>query len=162
MKNQKWYENEEYLSIVSDLLENEKIIKLDNYIQHHHSTRLKHSINVSYISFKIAKKFHLDYKSTARAGLMHDLFYYDWREVKFDLGSHAFIHPKIALRNAKKITPLNPIEKDIILKHMWGLTISVPKYKESFIVSLVDDLEAVAEFFKPLKKRVKKIIKIFN
>ncbi|MCF6515134.1 HD domain-containing protein [Lactobacillus sp. S2-2] len=162
MKSTKWYENEEYLSIVSDLLDNDKVKKLDNYVQHHHSTRLKHSINVSYISFKIAKKWHLDYKSTARAGLLHDLFYYDWREVKFDLGSHAFIHPKIALRNAKKITSLNPIEQDIILKHMWGLTISNPKYKESLIVSLVDDLEAVTEFSKPLKRRVRKFINIFN
>lgn len=90
---------------------------------------------------------------TARAGLLHDLFYYDWRTTKFNLGSHAFIHPRVALRNAEKLTELTPMEKDIILKHMWGATAALPKYRESVIVSLVDDKEAVTEFFSPLEKR---------
>ncbi|KRM76317.1 metal dependent phosphohydrolase [Limosilactobacillus coleohominis DSM 14060] len=97
---------------------------------------------------------HLDYRSTARAGLLHDLFYYDWRTTKFDLGSHAFIHPRVALRNAEKITDLNDKERDIILKHMFGATLAVPKYLESLIVSLVDDYEAEHEFFSPLRVRV--------
>ena len=50
---------------------------------------------------------HLDYRSVARAGLLHDLFYYDWRTTKFDLGTHALIHPRVALRNAEKLTKLN-------------------------------------------------------
>ena len=47
--------------------------------------------------------------------LLHDLFYYDWRQVKFNK-SHAWVHPRIAVRNAKKITSLNKKEEDIILK----------------------------------------------
>jgi len=84
---------------------------------------------------------------------LHDLFYYDWRTTKFNLGSHAFIHPRVALRNAEKITPLNDMEKDIILKHMFGATLALPKYKESLLVSLVDDYEAEHEFFSPLRQR---------
>ena len=69
------------------------------------------------------------------------------------MGSHAFIHPRVALRNAERITKLSPMEKDIILKHMWGLTLARPKYEESVIVSLVDDYEAVHEFVSPLKSK---------
>lgn len=148
-----WRKDEEYVALVADLLAQPAVQKLANYTQHHHSDRLQHSLSVSYDSYRIAKRLHLDYVSTARAGLLHDLFYYDWRTTKFDLGTHAFIHPRVALRNAEKLTPLNPKEKDIILKHMFGATLAVPWYAESLIVSLVDDYEAQAEFFGPLKRR---------
>ena len=126
-----WRTDKEYVSIVADLLAQPAVQKLANYTQHHHSTRLQHSIAVSYDSYKIAKKMHLDYRSTARAGLLHDLFYYDWRTTKFNLGTHAFIHPRVALRNAEKLTPLNKKEKDIILKHMFGATLAVPRRQGS-------------------------------
>lgn len=154
MKKNIWQEDQEYVEIVSDLLRNPAVQKLSQYTQHHHSNRLDHSIAVSFDSYELAKKMHLDYRSVARAGLLHDLFYYDWRTTKFNLGSHAFIHPRVALRNAEKITPLNDMEKDIILKHMFGATLALPKYKESLLVSLVDDYEAEHEFFSPLRARV--------
>lgn len=154
-----WRNDQEYVSIVSDLLAQPAVKKLANYTQHHHSNRLQHSISVSYDSYKIAKRLHLDYRSVARAGLLHDLFYYDWRTTKFDLGTHAFIHPRVALRNAEKITPLNKMEKDIILKHMFGATLAVPRYPESLIVSLVDDFEAEHEFFSPLRAKLRRRIK---
>ena len=154
-----WRQDREYMAIVNDLLAQPAVQKLADYTQHHHSNRLQHSIAVSYDSYRIAKRLHLDYRSTARAGLLHDLFYYDWRTTKFDLGTHAFIHPRVALRNAEKITPLNKKEKDIILKHMFGATMATPRYPESLIVSLVDDFEAEHEFFSPLRAKLRRTIK---
>ena len=154
-----WRHDREYVAIVSDLLAQPAVQKLADYTQHHHSNRLQHSIAVSYDSYRIAKRLHLDYRSTARAGLLHDLFYYDWRTTKFDLGTHAFIHPRVALRNAEKITLLNKKEKDIILKHMFGATLATPRYPESLIVSLVDDFEAEHEFFSPLRAKLRRKIK---
>lgn len=149
-----WKSDAQYVALVKDLLAQPAVQKLANYTQHHHSNRLQHSIAVSYDSYRIAKRMHLDYRSTARAGLLHDLFYYDWRTTKFDLGSHAFIHPRVALRNAEKLTNLNAKERDIILKHMFGATLALPKYMESLIVSLVDDYEAEHEFFSPLRVHI--------
>ncbi|PWG01010.1 HD domain-containing protein [Levilactobacillus bambusae] len=154
MTETSWKDDKEYVALVADLLEKPEVKQLGNYVQHHHSTRLDHSISVSYQSYKIAKRHHLDVRATARAGLLHDLFYYDWRNTKFDLGSHAFIHPRVALRNAEKLTALSPKEKDIILKHMWGATAAFPKYRESYIVSLVDDYEAIHEFMGPFRGRI--------
>jgi len=144
-----WMNDSEYLHLVQDLLDQPEVQQLANYTQHHYSNRLEHSISVSYQSYKLAKKWHLDYRATARAGLLHDLFYYDWRETKFSLGTHAYVHPRVALRNAERLTDLSPREKDIIIKHMWGATIGLPKYPESYIVSLVDDYAAMDEVVVP-------------
>ncbi|EGF48854.1 hydrolase of the HAD superfamily protein, partial [Lacticaseibacillus rhamnosus MTCC 5462] len=82
------------------------------------SNRLEHSISVSYQSYLIGKRLHLNVRAIARAGLLHDLFYYDWRKTKFDLGTHAFIHPRIALRNAEKLTELSPMERHYHQAHV--------------------------------------------
>ena len=109
------------------------------------------------MSYKWALRLGLNATAVARAGILHDLFFYDWRTTKFELGTHAFIHPRVSLRNAEKITQLSPMEKDIILKHMWGATAALPHYRESFLLDLVDDYMAVAEFFSPASARVKRL-----
>ncbi|MBM7616648.1 uncharacterized protein JOC36_000181 [Weissella uvarum] len=152
-----WREDTEYVDIVSDLLRDPAVQELGQYVQHHHSDRLTHSINVSYQSYVLAKRFHLNARAVARGGLLHDLFFYDWRETKFELGTHAYIHPRVAYRNAEKITDLSPMEKDIILKHMWGSTSALPHYWESVLVDMVDNYQAIAEFFTPATERFKRI-----
>lgn len=67
---EKWREDEEYLSYVEDLLATEEVQKLAEYTQHMHSTRLEHSISVSYHSYKLAKRWN----GNARATLV--LVYY--------------------------------------------------------------------------------------
>lgn len=151
--------DEEYLECIKDLLCNEAVKSMDNYIQHGTTTTLEHCLTVSYISYKIAKKFNLDARSTARAGLLHDLFLYDWHKViekKPLFKKHGFTHPQVALKNACKYFNLNDIEKDIISKHMWPLTFRhVPKYKESIIVTTVDKYCSTKETFAPLVHRIK-------
>jgi uncharacterized protein len=40
---------------------------------------------------------------------------------------------------------MNNIEKDIIEKHMWPLTLRLPRYKESYVVLMVDKYCALTE-----------------
>lgn len=138
--------DKEYLEIVKPLLAEPSVQKLDNYIQHHFQSRLEHSIAVSYMSWRIGKRLGLNATAMARGGLLHDMFYYDWRTTKFDEGSHAYVHPRIALENAKKITEISPLEEDIIVHHMMGSTLDITRSKEAFIVSMVDKYSAVSEF----------------
>lgn len=78
--------------------------------------------------------------------MLHDLFLYDWRKPRPDGKKlHAFHHPRTALDNASKIFDLNDKEKDIILKHMWPLTVVPPKYVESFIITLTDKYATLEE-----------------
>jgi uncharacterized protein len=143
----------EYMSCIWDIKDNEKIQKLDQCTHHYNTSRLQHSLNVSYYSFLICHFLGWDYRSAARAGLMHDLFYYDWRVTKSNRTSHASWHPRVAYDNAKKICDLNPIETDAILKHMWPCTLVPPKYKESFVVTMVDKVCALFEVMGKKKHR---------
>jgi uncharacterized protein len=131
---------------VADLINNEMVKKLDNFTQHHGTSRLQHSVNVAYYSFLICRNLNLDYKSAARAGILHDLFLYDWRDEKQPEGNHAVAHPIVALRNAKGITSLNNVEEDAIIKHMWPITLAFPRHMESYIITFVDKYCACAEF----------------
>lgn len=140
----------EFCTIVKDLISNETVLKMKEYRQHYDTSTYDHCFYVAYISYKICKKLKLDYKAAARAGMLHDLFLYDWRNSKKLLNlerSHAFIHPTIALENASKLFTLTKKEKDIIVKHMWPVTLKLPKYPESFIVTFVDKYSAIQESF---------------
>jgi len=129
---------DEYKDCVNDLIDHEIVRSMENFIQHDNINCLVHSISVSYYSYVICRFLGLDYCAAARGGLLHDLFLYDWHTTKTRNGLHGFTHPKTALENAKKYYKLNMLEEDIIVKHMWPLTLKMPKYKESYIVSFVD------------------------
>ena len=86
-----------------------------------------------------------------------------WRVTKFDRGTHAWIHPRIAVRNAEKLTTLSPLEKDIIIHHMFGATICPPKSLEGLIVSLVDKYSATQEYSEHLIQEFEgKMLKKFS
>lgn len=136
---------DEFYTHIEDLLEHHDIRELDKFIHHYSHTRLKHSLDVAYYSYFVAKLLNWDSRSVARAGLMHDLFFYDWRDDDQSGRAHAAGHPKIALENAKNVCELNRVEEDIILKHMWLVTAAPPRYREGYIVTFVDKYCAVRE-----------------
>ena len=54
-------------------------------------------------------------------------------------------HPKIALENSLKYFDLNDLEQDIIKAHMFPVGKTIPKYLDSWIVTLVDDFACFYE-----------------
>ena len=90
--------------------------------------------------------------------MLHDLFLYDWhthkREDKKWSSFHAFKHPKVALQNATSIFHLNAIEKDVILNHMWPVTIKIPHYKETVVVTFADKLSASKETIRHIQNNL--------
>ena len=140
--------DEEFIKIIKPLIDNPTVQEMKKYRQHYETTCYDHCLEASYYCYKICKKLKLDYVSCARATMVHDLFLYDWRKKQPDRkGLHAFTHPKTSYENACKIMDINKKEKDIILKHMWPLTIKLPKYRESYILTLVDKYCALSESF---------------
>lgn len=135
---------EEFYLHIQPLLENEKVQKLDHYVQHNCHSRLSHSLDVAYYSFFIAKLMHCDSKSAARGGLLHDLYLYD-REDEDAPANHLRKHPRLALENAREVTELNKVEENIIRRHMFLFTLVPPRYKEAYIVTFVDKFCAVRE-----------------
>lgn len=134
-----------YLRIVRDILENDEFQKTKN-ITHHGMTRFDHSVRVSYYSYKIAKLLFLDYKDVARAGLLHDFFFTDNKNIRIKTRMYTlYNHPKFALSNASQNFYLSEKEKDIIRSHMFPINIYVPRYLESWIVDLTDNIVAICE-----------------
>ncbi|MBR3002308.1 MAG: hypothetical protein IKF38_01900 [Clostridia bacterium] len=146
--------NREFIEIVEPLLKNEMVQEMKKYRQHYETSCYDHCLEASYYCYKICKKHNWDYVSCAKAAMVHDLFLYDWRKRQPDRkGLHAFTHPKTAYENACKIMELNDKQKDIILKHMWPLTVIPPRYKESFLLTLVDKYCALSESWNEIKKK---------
>ena len=157
---------QEFEEIIKDIIENPSVISLKEHLQHKHSSRYEHCYDVAYYTYVWCKRLGLDYISATRGAMLHDFYFYDWRNkgVEGQKKFHAYRHPRIALNNACENFELNELEKDIIVKHMWPLTISLPKYKESYIVTLVDKYCATKEFFSyyKYKKHLKNLSKINN
>lgn len=165
--------DKEFANIIKEITSNEKVNEMKKYKQHYDVSTYEHCIHVSYMCYVICKKLKLDYISATRAGMLHDLFLYDWHEkqhkykldyientkkpefLKRYLRLHAFSHPKIALKNAKDEFELNELEQEMILNHMWPVTITLPRHIETYIITIADKLCAInesVEFYKRQEK----------
>lgn len=135
----------EFLALVQGILDNAEFKKLNRYTQHYQTTRLLHSLNVSYISWRIAKKFGWDAGVAARAGLLHDFCVYSFKD-KLPKGQHqAFYHPKVAAKTSEQHFALREKERQAILSHMFPLG-PLPKSREAWVISCADKFCACTEF----------------
>lgn len=141
----KYYEDREYLNKVYDILGHSEFKKMENIV-HHGVNRLNHSVRVSYYSYRIAKFFKLDSEKVARAALLHDFFFEN--NSKLDKKGKVVTmvnHPKYAVENSKRYFEISDLEEDIILTHMFPVVPRLPKYIESWMVDIVDDVASIYE-----------------
>lgn len=139
-----------YFKVCKDeVLSCDEVKLMDSFMQHGDISCLEHSIRVAYYSYALAIKLglNINVKSLIRGALLHDFFLYDWHIKGGRKGLHGFRHPRIALDNANRLFTLDKIEEDIIIKHMFPLTVIPPKYKESILVCLVDKYCSLGETF---------------
>lgn len=136
------YDDLEFERIISPVLEIEEFNQL-KFITHHGITRYDHSVRVAYLSYRVSKALHLDYKEVTVAALLHDFFL---DEVKHENEAKKLrLHPQFAIKNASKYFELTDKQIDIISTHMFPVTFTPPKYIESWIVDFLDDVAALYE-----------------
>ena len=123
-------EDEAYIAIVSPLLAEPGIQKLDTF----------------------CKTLGWDHVAAARAGILHDYVTYDWHVPDPSHRLHGFRHPGFAVTNSRKITELSALEENMIRRHMWPLTVVPPKYKEAWALTLVDKVLATRETLRKYQK----------
>lgn len=135
-----------YERLIASLIRESDVQAMSEMKQHTKGVScLDHSLFVSYLSFSMCRRWHLDDKAAARAGLLHDMFLSDREENGMGLWKHLRIHPQMALENAREFG-LSDLEEDIILKHMWPVTITkLPRHRESLVVNLADKICTVCE-----------------
>lgn len=139
--------NREYYETVRDIMEHPVVRRMSEFKHHCGTSCYRHCLNVSYLNFVICKRLHLDARAAARAGMLHDLFLYDWHRHSKETGNHfhGLTHPRYAMHMAEKHFDLTEMEKEIILHHMWPITITLPTSREGFIITITDKICGIME-----------------
>lgn len=127
--------------------EGTRLSEMFDTIQHGDTECLVHTVAVVCCALAIAKRFgiRIDKSSLVRGGILHDYFLYDWHDGKPQRMIHGFTHPSEALRQAEMDFELNDIERDIIKKHMFPLTVIPPRYREGWLICMADKICAIKE-----------------
>ncbi|HAD22965.1 uncharacterized protein SAMN04487759_10450 [Kandleria vitulina] len=128
-----------------DIISTHNYQRQKHFLQHGRVSVYEHELNVTNMCLKIADYLpvRVNERALVRGALLHDYFLYDWHEPGH--GLHGFKHPHIALENASEDYYLTDIEKDMIRKHMFPLTLKLPRYKESYILVVADKIVAISE-----------------
>ena len=136
-------QNQEFDLLIKDIINNQNFRELDNEL-HHGISRFGHSYRVAEGVYKVTKKLHMNYKEATRAALLHD-FYFNYQLEENGEVKNLVEHPDIALLNASKYYELSDLQKNMIASHMFPLSKVLPKYKESFCITIVDKVVAIYE-----------------
>ncbi len=125
-----------------DILESQNFKSTRAHKQHGNMTVNDHVKDVAMCSIAISEALHIrcNRRELIRGALLHDYFLYDWHIPDYENPHrlHGFYHPGRALRNASREYKLTPRERDIIVKHMWPLTVVPPVCREAWIVTAAD------------------------
>lgn len=132
-----------FSEISKDIINTNKFNELKKE-NHHGLTRYIHVMRVSKFTYKLSKLLHMDYISATRAALLHD--YYTSSDLEnIKEFNKLNVHPSVASKNALLEFDLNEIEKNAIESHMFPMGKSLPKYKESWLLTIVDKSVATYE-----------------
>lgn len=137
-------QKEDFESIIKDIENNNNFRELDNEL-HHGISRYGHSYRVAKGVYILTKS--LGFSSCAdatRAALLHD-FYFNYQLEDKNTGKKFIEHPSLAVLNACKYYELTDVQKNMIESHMFPTCKVLPKYKESFCLTLVDKVVAIYE-----------------
>ena len=132
---------------IRELLEEVPLDRMESFLQHGDTSCLRHCVSVAWLSYRMSRRFRrpCDARSLIRGAMLHDFFLYDWHERHGGHRWHGFTHPGTALENARLLLALNPVERNIILRHMWPLTPIPPRCREAWLVCLADKICSLRE-----------------
>lgn len=144
-------QDENWVSLVSDILANKRYLQLCHCKHHRGMSRIDHCIHVSYSCYLFCVHWHLRcIRDAVRGALLHDFFLYNYAEeralTKHRL--HAWFHPRVACNNAMEEFSLTKTEKMVILRHMFPATIVPPTKVASWLVVIFDKVWAIREYAK--------------
>lgn len=147
----------EYIECVKDILYSDIFRKLDEFVQHGSTSTMTHSIDVSYRTYLVCKEYKLNYRSAARAALLHDFYLYDWHRPSKETGAflHGVTHPFKAAENAKKYFNITKEEAGMIKTHMFPLTPIPPMSLEGWVITIADKSASINEVIRNLRHTVR-------
>ena len=128
--------------------EHVKVQEMKQYMQHGVISTYEHVERVTRVCFLVNRRWHLGANEFAliQGAYMHDFYLYDWHENDKSHRLHGYHHPKRSCENASIYFQVEEDVRQMILTHMWPLTITrVPRSKEAWILCLADKYVSLAE-----------------
>lgn len=162
--------NNDFYKIVKYIINTPEFIKRKTYRHHGDISVYEHSVSVSKKAYEVARKINIQFGKqvfnevdVAVGGILHDFYYNDYTKDKTKkpfFKQHGFVHAGEALENSKKYFPnyLNKRIENIILRHMFPLNIIPPKYKEAWLITMVDKYVSLEVFPYLLKKLCRSVV----
>lgn len=134
-----------YMECVADILDHPVFQSMDQYIQHGTTTCKCHCIQVSYLAYKLCKRFGETGGALREQGFSMIFYTTGTRTPETGDHFHGFTHPRTAMENAKQYFELTDEEKDTILRHMWPLTPVPPSTRAGYAVTFADKMCCLEE-----------------
>ncbi len=144
----KYNKNSDFMAVAGPILDTPIVKSMEKYRHHGHVNCLEHSVDVAFVAYRLGSLFKLDRDVLIKAGLLHDLYLYDWHVKGDRKGLHGMTHASLSLNNALKVFDLDRKTRDAISCHMWPLNPKPPKYKESWLLMIADRSCAFIETFR--------------
>lgn len=133
----------EFKSYLRGLTGTKEAALMKRCIQHGRISTYAHVVSVARLSFYLNRRLHVGAPDAelVRGAFLHDFYLYDWHENGYPGRLHGLHHPAVALKEALRRYRLTPIEQNIIISHMWPLTIfSFPRSRAAVLVCLSDKI----------------------
>lgn len=139
----------EFYQLIKPIIRQPNYQKMKEFRHHKCFSTYYHSLKVAYLCYKYVQRHHskVNLPSLIRGALLHDYYLYDWHTKDNSHRLHGFRHPKFSLKNAERdYGNIDRIERDIILHHMFPLTLIPPLTKEGWIVCLCDKKATISDY----------------
>ncbi|MGX8698502.1 MAG: HD domain-containing protein [bacterium] len=137
-----------------DILASPLYARLRAFRHHGEINVYTHCLRVARFSVKLAHALRLRVNESAlvRGALLHDYYLYDWHDPDPSHRLHGLFHPKKAMLNARRDFGTGQAEDEIILRHMFPLTLIPPRTREALLVCAADKMATVVEYWGGTKK----------
>ena len=147
----------EFYYLIKDIISTDEYQSMKNIKHHKYTNAYMHSIRVAYLCYlhylKHPDKYDLN--TLLRGALLHDYYLYDWHDKGNPKLRHCFVHPRRSYKNAiRDYKNINKKEKDMILHHMWPVTIIPPHTRCGWLIVRMDKKAAAHDY--AIKRRNKK------
>ena len=143
-----------FYSIVKDIIKTEDFRKMLKYKHHINGNLFNHSLKVAYLCYKyhIKHSLKIDITEFVQGALLHDFYLYDLHGDGQKHKFHWYKHPRLALNNAlQKYPNLTKTQQDMILHHMFPITVIPPKTRAGWLVCHFDKVAAIHDRVKKKK-----------
>ena len=143
-----WYARAKVRAIDKDARNTSVWAYMSSVTHHGDMPRTMHCEDVAVEALNLANALHLQVseKELVRAALLHDGFRYDWKIKSERARFHAFVHGRIAAKEAQEELSLTRKERNCIKSHMFPASLDMPASKEAWLVTVADKICSVREY----------------